>query len=244
MLATSSLHIVSNTTLEFKSSSFNIPVLVLSSDNLVEIKKELQQKTSQAPDFFKDSPLIIDLNLAITQHLDINSLVQMLRQLQFLPIGIQGGTSQQHKAALVIGIPTLSVRLLNNLKFAIKPIKKDLNVNETLADNSINKNKLITQPVRSGQQISSKGDLIILAQVSAGAEVLAVGNIHIYAPLRGRALAGVHGNTKSRIFCTDLQPELISIAGNYRIRDDLETRTNNNPVQVFLQEKALIIKEL
>ena len=248
MLAANPLHIVSKATLEFKSSSFNIPVLVLNSDSLVEIKKELIEKIAQAPDFFKHSPLIIDLNLAVTQYLSIESLVQILRPLQFFPIGVQGGTSKQHESAANIGLPVLSVKLINNLKLATKPAKiintDNLETNEPSNSTSTIETKLITHPVRSGQRVYSKGDLIILAQVSAGAEVLAIGNIHVYASLRGRALAGIEGNIQSRIFCTDLQAELISIAGNYRIQDDLDTNINNKPVQIFLQKKALIIKEL
>ena len=241
------LPIAPKATLEFKSSSFNIPVLVLNSDSLIEIKKEITEKISQAPDFFKNSPLIIDLNLTVTQYLSIESLVQILRQLQFFPIGIQGGTSKQHESAVIIGLPVLSVKLINPLKLASK--NSDVIKIETLKTNPpppplIVETKLITQPVRSGQRIYSKGDLVILAQVSAGAEVLAVGNIHIYASLRGRALAGVQGNIQSRIFCTKLQAELISIAGNYQIQDDLDANMSNKSVQIFLQENALIIKEL
>jgi len=248
LAAASPLHIVSKATLEFKSSSFNIPVLVLNSDSLIEIKKELVEKISQAPDFFKNSPLIIDLNLAVTQYLSIESLVQTLRQLQFFPIGVQSGTSKQHESAANIGLPILSVKSTSSLKLASKPAKvintEDLETNEQLNNTPIIETKLITHPVRSGQRVYSKGDLIILAQVSAGAEVLAIGNIHIYAALRGRALAGVEGNIESRIFCTNLQAELISIAGNYQIQDDLDANMSNKSVQIFLQEKALIIKEL
>ena len=249
MLAeTSPLHIVSKATLEFKSSSLNIPVLVLNSDSLIEIKKELIEKISQAPDFFKHSPLVIDLNLAVTQYLNIESLVQTLRQLQFFPIGVQRGNSQQHETAANIRLPVLSVTLTNSLKLASKPAKiikpEGLETQEQSNNASIIETKLITHPVRSGQRVYSKGDLIILAQVSAGAEVLAIGNIHIYASLRGRALAGIQGDTRSRIFCTALQAELISIAGNYQVQDDLDANMSNKSVQIFLQEQALIIKEL
>ncbi|KFI21097.1 septum site-determining protein MinC, partial [Nitrosococcus oceani] len=94
---------------------------------------------------------------------------------------------------------------------------------------------LITQPVRSGQRIYVSGDLIILAQVSAGAEIMAEGNIHVYNTLRGRALAGVQGNTNARIFCFDLQAELISIAGDYKTSEDLKGTVEKKPVQIYLQ---------
>ena len=73
---------------------------------------------------------------------------------------------------------------------------------------------------------------------------MAEGNIHVYNSLRGRALAGVLGNTQSRIFCFDLQAELISIAGNYKVNDDLDKSIQHKPVQIYLQDLALIIKEL
>jgi septum site-determining protein MinC len=85
--------------------------------------------------------------------------------------------------------------------------------------------------------------LIVLAQVSAGAEILAEGNIHVYGSLRGRALAGVRGNTAARIFCSNLQAELISIAGTYKLNEDLNQAAHKNPVQIYLQNNTLIIKD-
>lgn len=82
--------------------------------------------------------------------------------------------------------------------------------------------RVISQPVRGGQQVYAEGDLVLLAPVSAGAEVMADGHIHCYAPLRGRALAGVQGDVNARIFCRELSAELVAIAGHYRIADDLK----------------------
>ncbi len=237
--------------LEFKSSSFNVPALVLDSNKLVEIKNALQQKISQAPDFFKQSPLVIDLHqlTELQINLDLRTLIQTLRELKLLPIGIQGGTDRQHKIALEMGVPPLSARLLDELqpRSSLPPEEEQQEIEETVetvTEVSPIENKLITHPVRSGQRVYSQGDLTILAQVSAGAEVLAEGNIHVYGSLRGRALAGVQGDTESRIFCSDLRAELISIAGTYCISDELGDNLNNKPVQIFLQENKLIIKEL
>lgn len=82
--------------------------------------------------------------------------------------------------------------------------------------------RVISHPVRGGQQVYAEGDLVLLAPVSAGAEVMADGHIHCYAPLRGRALAGVKGDVNARIFCRELSAELVAIAGHYRIADDLK----------------------
>jgi septum site-determining protein MinC len=90
------------------------------------------------------------------------------------------------------------------------------------------------------------GDLIVLAMVNPGAEVIADGNIHVYAPLRGKAIAGARGNTQARIFAQCMEPELVSIAGVYRTTDkELAADVRGRPAQVFLQtgpdgEKILI----
>jgi septum site-determining protein MinC len=232
---------VTYSAVDFKSYSLTIPTLILNSGDLVEINLQLQQKITEAPDFFKYSPLIIDLNITITQTLDLQLLVQSLRQLQFSPIAIQGGSAKQQKIATRINLPILSNPCTNQLK-----INTDHPLSEPEPDlaSSTIESKLVTRPIRSGQRVYAKGDLIILAPVSSGAEILAEGNIHVYASLRGRALAGVKGNQHSRIFCSDLQAELISIAGNYRIKDNLEQSMQHQLVQVFLHDQALIIKAL
>jgi septum site-determining protein MinC len=104
---------------------------------------------------------------------------------------------------------------------------------------------VIDRPLRSGQRIYAKGDLVVLGIVSNGAEVIAEGNIHIYAPLRGRALAGVHGNHDARIFCTSLEAELISIAGIYRTTEvPLADDVRGKPAQIRLDEEKLLIEPL
>jgi septum site-determining protein MinC len=104
---------------------------------------------------------------------------------------------------------------------------------------------VVDKPLRSGQRIYAKGDLVVLGLVSYGAEVIAEGNIHIYAPLRGRALAGVQGNHDARIFCTCLEPELISIAGIYRTTENpLPADVLGKPVQIWLEEEKLMIEPL
>ena len=106
--------------------------------------------------------------------------------------------------------------------------------------------RLITLPVRSGQQIYARGaDLLVLAPVSHGAELLADGHIHVYAPLRGRALAGISGDKTARIFCQSLEAELVSIAGQYRLSEDLKDGPLwKTSVQIALEERSLHITPL
>lgn len=233
--------------LEFKSSTFSVPVLVLTSNDFSAIEQQLQDKIRLAPEFFKNSPLIIDLQNINQQQLiiEVPSLVNLLRRLGLLPIGIRHGNAQQNQQAQSLGIP-----LHNNQHVSPVDLPKpqpEIPVSVTQSEpEDISPvqfaSTLITHPVRSGQRVYAKADLIILAQVSPGAEILAEGNIHVYGTLRGRALAGVQGNTEARIFCSDLQAELISIAGNYKLSDDLNSAHAHRPVQIYLQDHTLVIK--
>lgn len=232
--------------LEIKSSTFFVPVLVLYTNDLVIIKQRLLQKVSQAPDFFKNSPIVFDLNELNNNNdeIDVVKLVELIRKIGLFPIGIRGGNESQNKQANSIFIPIDNTRSSQSIATEIPktsaPSPQTI-VKEVVVNNAAT---LITQPVRSGQRIYVSGDLIILSQVSAGAEIMAEGNIHVYNTLRGRALAGVQGNTNARIFCFDLQAELISIAGDYKTSEDLRETVRKKPVQIYLQNHALIIKEL
>ena len=230
--------------LEFKSSTFSVPILVLYSNDPVSVEQQLQQKIQLAPDFFKNSPVVFDLQEINKDELDIDitRLVGIIRQAGLLPIGIRGGSEAQIDAALALDIPIFSIHhplsatLKKSESDTPKPQEVDL---VTRSEPSL----LITQPIRSGQRVYASGDLIVLAQVSAGSEIFAEGNIHVYNTLRGRAFAGVQGNTEARIFCFDLQAELISIAGHYKTSEDLDKSIHNKPVQIYLNEHSLIIKE-
>ena len=243
--------------LEFKSSTFFAPILILYTHDMVAIEQTLQEKINLAPEFFRDSPLIIDLRELnkLNQDLDFVQITQLLRRIGFFPVGIRGGNEQQNKQARTLSIPIDTVREQGNSITIGEAQKQEAAPEVTAAaKESISPiaappqapvaATLVTQPIRSGQRIYASGDLIILSQVSAGAEIMAEGNIHVYNTLRGRALAGVHGNTAARIFCFDLQAELISIAGDYKTSEDLNKQTYNNPVQIYLQNHALIIKEI
>jgi septum site-determining protein MinC len=104
---------------------------------------------------------------------------------------------------------------------------------------------VIDKPVRTGQRIHADGtDLIVLAVVSAGAELIADGDIHVYAPLRGRALAGARGNTAARIFSQSMEAELVSIAGNFKILEDVPAALKGKPTQVFLDHDKVVMQPL
>ncbi|WP_236638618.1 septum site-determining protein MinC [Mangrovicoccus ximenensis] len=104
---------------------------------------------------------------------------------------------------------------------------------------------IVTEPVRSGQKIyADSGDLVVVASVSNGAELVAAGNIHVYGTLRGRALAGVNGDTSARIFCRSLDADLVAVAGLYLTYDDYAREHLKRPVQIFLENDKLRVDAL
>lgn len=273
--------------LEFKSSTFFTPILILFSNDFAAIEQSLQEKISRAPDFFKNSPLIIDFRELNNLDLEISvvEIAEMLRKIGLFPIGIRGGNEQQNKQAHKLSIPIDSGResdsgaaqgeaaVLRRKPRGVQPppqsepqpdVRDESAESPAAAEvaqaNSVHdandaqdsagmlmepvRATIITHPVRSGQRIYAHGDLVVMSQVSAGAEIMAEGNIHVYNTLRGRALAGVQGNTAARIFCLDLQAELISISGDYKTSEHITKQVQKKPVQVYLQDHALIIKEI
>lgn len=241
----------SKSALEFKSTSFSVPILVIFNTDLVSLEHQIEQKIALAPEFFKDSPVLIDLQTCnqAGQTVDLAALITCLHKKKLFPVGLYGGNEEQNNLALEHNIP---VRTLRGAHVVHKETSQHTNVKESQETNEQSstettstsvENLLITRPIRSGQRIYAKGDLTVLSHVSAGAEIMAEGNIHIYGALRGRALAGVRGDTHSRIFCSELQAELVSIAGHYRISEDIAEEANKNPAQIYLKDQDLIIKK-
>jgi septum site-determining protein MinC len=155
-------------------------------------------------------------------------------------------TAETHAASTTLAQPELFSSSNESSVEAVIAAAETAESNEpTTARIGTEPTLVIDRPLRSGQRVYAKGDLVVLGLVSNGAEVIAEGNIHIYAPLRGRALAGVHGNHDARIFCTCLEAELISIAGIYRTTEvPLSSDVAGKPVQIWLDEEKLMIEPL
>jgi septum site-determining protein MinC len=200
-------------------------------DHLEEIAAQLRQQLgNDQQHLFYEEALLIDLSQVSESTLDLAALVTLMRQYHLHPIAIRHGSpAQQHRASeLKLGV----LRAAQQIKQAA------VSKQETAM--------IVSRPVRTGQQIYAKGqDLVILNVVSAGAEVIADGSIHVYAPLRGRALAGAQGDMNARIFTTCMNAELISIAGIYRALDEnLPGSLHEQAIQVFLDNKKLVIEAL
>jgi len=243
-----------STSFQLKGSLFTLTVLQLHNDNLGLLASELSQKIKLAPKFFQYAPVVVDLQKIAAQAKDIDfaELSKILREHRLIPVGIRGADDSVYQNAQVAGFAKMMDTQLEEkvepslAKGKSKPNAKAAQETKVDAPSVLaSKTRLITQPIRSGQQIYVQGgDLIVIAPVSPGAELLADGSIHVYGRLRGRALAGVNGNRQARIFCHSLEAELIAIAGEYKVIEDPKDSRKRGPQQVYLEGERLVIEAL
>lgn len=243
----------STTSIALKGGMFTLTAIQLLDPDLDALSSQLDEKISQAPNFFLHAPIILDVQRlpAETERLDLAAVIAILKSKQLIPIGIRGASKALKEIAMQIGLAIFpEEKVISNKKISPPNEPKheeatlDLAPIRTEANNSPT-SRLIVQPVRSGQQIYVPGgDLIVLASVSHGAELLADGNIHVYGSMRGRALAGVMGDKDAMIFCRSLEAELVSIAGQYRLSEDLKETCWKQPACIQLQEGRLIIRSV
>jgi septum site-determining protein MinC len=233
---------------QLKSTSVSMTALELYYFDNDEFEETLKDKISQAPGFFRDTPLIISLEKyeGLDSELDFFNIIGTCRRNNIHVIGVRGGNDDQRRlargAALAL-MPGNGQRDRAHETEAVPEKAAEAPAAQTAPE--VRPTKIISQPVRSGQQVHApEGDLVILAPVQAGAEVLAAGNIHIYGPLRGRALAGIHGAESARVFCQSLEAELVSIAGHYKISEDLQDNSWKSAVQIQLRDDLLVVTPL
>ncbi|WP_250512449.1 septum site-determining protein MinC [Caballeronia sp. INDeC2] len=249
---------------ELRSGSVDTLLFVVKTPDLDALRTELTRRFEATPEFFAGDVVAIDVRRIADaakggegERVSLAELETLLKSVRMRPIGIVALPAQTWAIqwANEGGLPILEAR---DRRGAPKPSVDEAKPNTEAAaviEAAVAKEPapaslpapatIIDRPLRSGQQVYAKGDLIVLGLVSYGAEVIAEGNIHIYAPLRGRALAGVHGNLDARIFCTCLEPELISIAGIYRTTENpLPADVLSKPVQIWLNEEKLMIEPL
>ena len=230
---------------ELKDTSLPLVTVVLHQADPAVLADELQQRLGDTPNFFDDDPVVLDLAPVREREEPIafDAIVAALRRHRMRPALATGGSAAQMADALAAGLPaapdpappqkprTVEVEV-------IREVEREVPVHVPTL--------VVDKPLRSGQQAYAKGgDLIVHAAVNAGAEVLADGNIHVYGPLRGKAIAGSRGNTGARIFTTCLEPELIAIAGVYRTTETpLPKDVAGKPAQVRLVDGVLVMTPL
>lgn len=221
---------------KLKGRLYTFTVLQLLSNDRLLFAQQLEDLIAKAPRFFDKAPIVLDCSALYELDFDLQSFSQIMRERHLLPIAVQGVSPLQETLAQCQGLAVLHASSAQD-----KPLVE--NHEESNSTQEAFRTKLQTQPVRSGQQVVSKGgDLVIIASVSHGAELLADGNIHVYGALRGRALAGMSGDTQARIFCQSLEAELVSIAGFYRLSDAIEPHAG--PCQIYLQDEHIHIEPL
>lgn len=227
-------------TFEIKSANLPLVALLLKSVDLQALASELKLRFGDIPDFFDQDPLMIDLSpLEASAHTDVGpaeidflALVALLRSYRLVPVAVKGGSPAQMAGAQQAGLLFAPDAHLVGARPAPPSTAAPALASSTAPLGAL----VIDKPLRSGQQVYARGrDLVVMAMVNAGAEVIADGHIHVYAPLRGKAMAGARGNTDARIFALALEAELLSIAGVYRTSENpLPPGVAGQPAQVRL----------
>ena len=206
----------------------------------------LVDKIAHSPDFFRSAPLVLDVGaIAAQPPLDLVLLVEHLRQHRLMPVGIQNGTPEWNEAAIAAGLATFGAGSPPRQPVeAPPPAGRSTPVAVPAAAPRSRPARVISEPVRGGQQIVADGDLVVTAPVSAGAELAASGHIHVYGTLRGRAFAGIEGDEAALIFCDQLEAELLSIAGVHLVSEGIDPRHQRRRARVELEGERLVIHTL
>ncbi|MBS1206402.1 MAG: minC [Proteobacteria bacterium] len=229
---------MSNTPIELKGSSFTLSVVHLHDAKPEVIRQALEDKIAQAPAFLQHAPVVVNVS-SLEGPVNWPQLQKTIAASGLRVVGISGCKDTELKAEIErAGLPLLTEgkEKAPRQVSAPKPAQVVTQVTKT---------RLIDMPVRSGQRIYAPHcDLIVTSHVSAGAELIADGNIHVYGMMRGRALAGASGDKEAQIFCTHLTPELVSIAGEYWLSDKIPAEFYGKAARLQLINDALTIQPL
>lgn len=251
--------------LDFKSATLYAVRVVLRTTDTQALLDALHQRMHDAGSFFQDEPVVIDatqLSGANQQDIAWEPLLAALREHKLHPVGVCV-PSEHIEHALASGLPNVELSNPPSRPLAEPAPEQEVPViaaavslespdTESTAPATVTVEvpapaaMTVVRQLRSGQRIYARNtDLIIVGAVSQGAEVIADGNIHVYGPLRGKAMAGARGDANARIYTTELDPELIAIAGVYRIIETrLEPTLRNKSAVIALKDDKLEIQAL
>lgn len=256
---------------ELEGMVSTVTVLRLLTDDLTAIETALRAKIEQTPGFFADAPIALDLSALEgtddepegeekkpKRELSFARIVGMLDELRFVPVGVRHLRESRRKEAREAGLGILR----GSGKRTVKPKSEEPAATKSEDDDRrtgddrrkeaplpmpqvVPSALVLKLPLRSGQVVyAEQCDAISLSSVNAGAELIADGNIHVYGALRGRALAGAHGNEEARIFVRSLEADLIAIAGCYLRADEIPENLRGKPAQVYLDHGEIRVAEL
>ena len=230
-----------------RGANFNLLVLRLLDHRPEVVVPAIGDQFRRAPGFLRFAPIVLGLNdiQVPPAEVDFPGLIQGLKELEIMPIGTTGGTAEMRNVAISYGLPPVrsvgGKETDEDITAAPAPTANEATQAAPPPPLPITKpaaaraTMVVDQPVRAGQRIWAEGsDLIITSTVNAGAEVIADGNIHVYGALRGRAIAGGADNMEARVFALNFDPELVSIAGFYAVREGFPAAQIGKAMQVRL----------
>ncbi|HEX7342190.1 MAG TPA: septum site-determining protein MinC [Rhodanobacteraceae bacterium] len=211
--------------------------------NPAALCEDLERRARAAPQLFTRIAVVLDLSHlpALPDDGTVDALLEAVRSAGMLPVGLAYADSLTDEQAQRMGLPVIA-------KFREAFAAGDQAfpaATPAAAESTTTIARTHAQAIRSGQQVYARDrDLVITATVANGAEVIADGSIHVYGTLRGRALAGAQGDADARIYCTDFRPELVSIAGHYRVFEEIPRQFAGKAVQCRLDDEKLLIEAL
>ena len=227
--------------LKLKGRIFTLTVIQLINKDTVAFQQQIEQVINKAPKLFYNIPVVLDCSLLQEELNSFLPYFTVLKKKHLYPLGVQGQQAWVAALAALENYPIFQSSAANDKPITTNAQKQVIAASQVTPQ--VRQTKMITQPVRSGQQVVAQGqDLVVVASVGHGAELLSDGHIHVYGPLRGRALAGIAGDKHARIFCTQLDAELVSIAGFYRLRESIPVMSG--PCQIFIQDDRLQVMPL
>jgi septum site-determining protein MinC len=236
---------------ELKAANFALSQVLVYRFDLDEIAETLRPKVEAAPELLRGAALVVDLNAPQLEALDAEQLRALLARIEgtgLQPVALSGDANRFGAQAQAVGLPLLgkgrSVKLAAPESEPLPELPPAAPPEPVLAA-ARSGTQVVTTPVRAGQQIYARGkDLVVLATVNAGAEVIADGSIHVYGRLSGRAIAGALGEPDARVFARQFNAEIVSIGGTFRVLEDVEPEFKDAAVQAFLDGDRLKLERL
>jgi septum site-determining protein MinC len=235
---------------DLKGTMASFTVLRLRSTDVELCERQLRVKTAQLPSLFLDAPVLVDLGALGEEasSLPFAELVRAMRACKLVPVAAANVPDDLREAVGEAGLGLWRAPLGGRPRAAPEPDVETPEPEPAASEPAtpapppvvrapFGGPMVVTKPVRGGQVIHARdNDLVILAPVNPGAQVIADGHLHVYAPLRGRAVAGASGLPGARIFCQKLEAELVAVAGAYVMADEIPAALRGRPAQVFLED--------
>jgi septum site-determining protein MinC len=221
------------------------------------LRASLEVRVREAPQLFARAPVVVDLSFLAPQPSDekVRDLLDGVRAAGMLPVGLAYGDTATEELSQRLGLPLIAkFRAAYERAEPAPPTEAPTGAaSGTAAPEAATAMSAPTASaalqqhgsIRTGQQVYARGaDLVVVGAVANGAEALADGNVHVYGSLRGRAFAGALGDKATRIFCSEFRAEIVSIAGHYRVFEELPKEFAGRAVQIWLEHDKLQIAAL